>query len=97
MPVGGKRPGSGRPKGARNVKTIAQVAKVAESGLLPLDYLLSVLRDETEDRDVRMDAAHKAAPYIHAKLATVDHKSTDGTMSPPSRIVLEAERDGSAA
>ena len=97
MSVGGKRPGSGRPKGSRNVKTIAQVEKVAASGLLPLDNVLTDLRDETADRDVRMDAANKAAPYCHAKLATVDHKSTDGSMSPPSRIVLEAERDGSAA
>jgi hypothetical protein len=81
MPVGGKRPGAGRPKGARNVKTKQQSEAVKASGLTPLDYMLSVLRDDTQDLSVRLDAANKAAPYVHAKLASVDHKSSDGSMS----------------
>lgn len=97
MPRGGARPNSGRPKGVRNARTLEQIKKVAEGGLLPLDYLLSVMRDETAEQSVRVDAANKAAPYVHPKLANVDHTSSDGTMSPPSRIVLEAERDNSAA
>lgn len=86
MPQGGKRTGAGRPKGARNTKTITQSRAVKESGLTPLDYMLSVLRDETQEQSVRLDAANKAAPYVHAKLASVDHKSTDGTMSPKPTI-----------
>jgi hypothetical protein len=89
MPAGGKRPGSGRPKGARSAKTVEQVKAAKESGLLPLDYLLSVMRDEGNEQSIRVDAANKAAPYIHAKLATVDHKSSDGTMSPPTRVIVE--------
>lgn len=90
MPAGGKRPGSGRPKGARNVKTIEQEKAVRESGLTPLDYMLSVMRNEDNELGVRLDAANKAAPYVHAKLASVDHVSSDGTMTLPSRIVIEA-------
>lgn len=94
MAVGGKRSGAGRPKGSRNKKTEEQAAAVADSGLTPLDYLLSVMRDTEVPREDRVDAAHKAAPYVHAKLASVDHKSSDGSMTPPpSLIVLEAADD----
>lgn len=47
------------------------VAK-AEDGLSPLDYLLSVLRDQNEEGSRRIDAAKAAAPYCHAKLQPVD-------------------------
>lgn len=35
--------------------------------LSPLDYLLSVMRDEGEEKARRMQAASLAAPYVHAK------------------------------
>ena len=89
MPAGGKRPGSGRPKGSRNVKTQEQAKAIKESGLTPLDYMLSVMRDEGNELGVRLDAANKAAPYVHSKLATIDHKSSDGTMAGPSLIVIK--------
>jgi hypothetical protein len=90
MPVGGKRPGAGRPKGARNIKTKQQAKAVKESGLTPLDYMLSVLRDEAQDLSVRLDAANKAAPYVHAKLATIDHKNTDGSLKPaPTKVIVQ--------
>ena len=37
------------------------------SGLMPLDYLLQVMRDPNEDRGRRMQAATLAAPYCHPK------------------------------
>jgi hypothetical protein len=89
MPAGGKRPGSGRPKGSRNVKTQEQAKAIKESGLTPLDYMLSVMRNDANELGVRLDAANKAAPYVHSKLATVDHKSSDGTMAGPSLIVIK--------
>ena len=89
MALGGKRAGAGRPKGSRNVKTIEQAEAVKAAGLTPLDYMLSVMRDERQEQSVRLDAANKAAPYVHAKLASVDHKSTDGSMTPqPTRIEI---------
>lgn len=87
MALGGKRPGAGRPKGSRNKRTIKQAKAAQESGLTPLEYMLAVLRDETQDQSVRLDAANKAAPYIHAKLASVDHKSSDGSMSEKPTVI----------
>ena len=87
MARGGKREGAGRKPGAINKATREQRKAVKESGLTPLDYLLSVLRDETAERHERVDAAHKAAPYVHAKLSSVDVKSSDGSMSPKPTLI----------
>lgn len=45
---------------------------------MPLEFMLNILRDETVPRDERMDAAKAAAPYVHAKLASVEHTGKDG-------------------
>jgi len=96
-PRGGKRPGAGRKKGSPNKATIARQEAIAASGLTPLDYMLAVMRNEDNPQDVRLDAANKAAPYVHPKLANVDHKSSDGSMTPkPDHIVLEAAHDDGA-
>lgn len=73
----GSKPGErrgGRAKGTPNKATAAKAAEVAASGLTPLDFMLSVMRDEGNELDKRMDAAKGAAPYVHAKLAAVDAK-----------------------
>lgn len=75
---GGKRDGSGRKTGAATRMNEEARAKAAEGGLMPLEYMLSVLRDELQDQATRMDAAKAAAPYVHAKLASVEHKGEDG-------------------
>lgn len=72
MNRGGKRPGAGRPKGAPNKATAATAAEIAASGLTPLDFMLSVLRDEARTPAERLDAAKAAAPYVHPRLAPVD-------------------------
>ena len=72
MPKGGRRDNAGRPPGARNKRTLETVAKAEASGLMPLDYMLSVLRNEAEPTDRRQWAAQQAAPYVHARLSHVD-------------------------
>lgn len=72
MPVGSPRPNAGRPKGRKNNKTLEQVQAVVASGLSPLEYLLSVMRDAGADEAKRIDAAKAAAPYVHARLQPVD-------------------------
>jgi hypothetical protein len=47
--------------------------KALEGGISPLDYMLGLMRDESLDRDTRLDAAKAAAPFVHAKLAAVEH------------------------
>lgn len=73
MARGGKREGAGRKQGVPNRKTAETVAAVEASGLTPLDYMLSVLRDEAAEREQRMWAAEKAAPFVHPRLAAIEH------------------------
>ncbi len=68
MASGGKRPGAGRPPGARNRKTAETIRAVEESGLTPLDYMLSVMRNSGLETTMRLDAAKAVAPYCHARL-----------------------------
>lgn len=68
----GKKTG-GRVKGVPNKASAAKAQEVAASGLTPLDYMLTVLRDETIAVDRRDDMAKAAAPYVHPKLAAVEH------------------------
>lgn len=69
---GGKRPGAGRKPGVSDKAKIA--AQVAASGLSPLDFMLGVLRDESQPFERRQDMAKAAAPYVHPRLATVEQK-----------------------
>ncbi len=62
----GERRG-GRQKGTPNKVTVKRAAAIAESGKTPLDFMLSVLRDEDASIKERMWAAVAAAPYCHAK------------------------------
>lgn len=66
----------GRQKGTPNRATVQRQQEVAESGLTPLDYLLSIMRDEQAVIDMRIDAAKAAAPYIHPRLAAIDHSGS---------------------
>lgn len=72
MAKGGARPGAGRKAGVPNKRTAEKTAQIEASGLTPLDYLLSIMRDDLLDREARVDAAKAAAPYVHAKLANVE-------------------------
>lgn len=86
MAKGGKREGAGRKPGVPNKRTAAQAEAVEASGLTPLDFMLTVLRDENQTKEDRMWAAEKAAPYVHAKLASVEHKGEDGG---PLQIIVK--------
>ena len=46
--------------------------------MTPLDYLVSVYRDDTASRAERLEAASKAAPYVHPRLAAVELTGGDG-------------------
>src|SRR4051812_14492490 len=58
----------GRQKGG--VDKIKQEAILAAQGITPLDYMLGIIRNEQEDKTVRLDVAKAAAPYVHARLQT---------------------------
>jgi len=68
----GERRG-GRQKGTPNRATAAKAAEIAASGMTPLDYMLAVMRDETAARPERLEAAAKAAPYVHPRLSAIEY------------------------
>ncbi len=69
---GGRRPGAGRPPGAKNRKTVEMQAAIEASEMTPLDYMISVMRNEDNDPRTRLEAAHHAAPYVHSKLTATE-------------------------
>lgn len=71
---GGKRSNAGRKPGSHSKATKEQAEAIESSGLTPLDYLVSVYRDADKPENVRIDAAKAAAPYVHARLASVEVK-----------------------
>jgi hypothetical protein len=85
---GGARAGAGRKKGAATQKTREIADREIDNGLTPLEYMLQVMRTEPspelELRDMlnavslRFEAAKAAAPYMHPRLAAVEHTGRDG-------------------
>ncbi len=69
---GGKREGAGRKPGSRNKKSAELIAAVEQSGETPLQFMLRVMRDPKKPWGDRMEMAKAAAPYVHAKLASVE-------------------------
>ncbi len=79
MSVGGRRKGAGRPRGSLNKKTIEILKDAAETGEMPVDYMLRVMRDCRTKPDRRDRMAQAVAPFLHPRLAQVQH-SGDLTM-----------------
>jgi hypothetical protein len=67
-------------------------AKAIESGMTPLEYMLAILRDPTQEQSARFAAAKEAAPYVHNRLAAVEHS---GNQDAPIKTVLELVWAGS--
>ncbi|OQW71651.1 MAG: hypothetical protein BVN33_14565 [Proteobacteria bacterium ST_bin13] len=79
MARGGARPGAGRKKGSVTKATVYRqemFARAATEGMSPLDYLLGVMRDPGQDDGRRLDAAKAAAPFVHARLASIEHSGS---------------------
>ncbi len=97
MPRGSK-PGErrgGRQRGTPNKTTAltnaAMTAAAADPNLLPLDFLLGVMRDPNVQPDIRIKAALGAAPFVHLKPrrdpgdAAASAKLIDADASPEER------------
>jgi hypothetical protein len=69
---------SGRPRGARNKRSIANIEGAQATGQLPLDFLLSVMRDNEQSIERRLEAAKAAAPYLHSKLVAIEKPEPQG-------------------
>jgi len=55
------------------------------------------MRDKKMSSEDRFQAAKATAPYVHPKLANVDHKSSDGSVTRrPTKIGIVGADDSSA-
>ena len=91
---GGNRPGAGRKKGIPNRASAAREAAIAASGLTPLEYMLTTMRDETKPVALRLDMAKAAAPYVHPRLASMEQAVQVDVQDRPSITVTFVEADG---
>lgn len=106
---GGPRKGAGRPKGSATKRTREIADRAAAEGITPLEYMLQVMRDESEHEDprvqiareaMRFEAAKAAAPYMHPRLAAVEHTGRDGeplNTTPVLNVIIGEPQESPAA
>ncbi len=77
---GGPRKGAGRPKGAATKRTRKVADRESRNGLTPLEVMLKAMRQHASKKewDAAASIAKDAAPYMHAKLASVQHSGPKG-------------------
>lgn len=77
---GGKRDGAGRRKGTLNRRTREIAEQAATSGLTPLEVMLRAMSEHVKEKrwDQAAVFAKDAAPYMHPRLAAVEHTGRDG-------------------
>lgn len=77
---GGSREGAGRKKGSTTQKTQEIAEKAFEDGVTPLEVMLEAMREHyaLKDYDKAAAFAKDAAPYVHPRLAAVEHSGKDG-------------------
>ena len=66
---GGRRPGAGRPKGSKN-KLLTLVSN-RPADISPIDFMLSIMRDENQSMKLRLRVAANLLPYCHPKLKSI--------------------------
>jgi hypothetical protein len=85
---GGARKNAGRKAGSATKRTREIADRSAAEGITPLEYMLEVMRKDLSDEmepeamwkamAMKFEAAKAAAPYIHPRLAAVEHSGKDG-------------------
>lgn len=84
---GGARKGAGRKVGGATAKTREIADRAAAEGLTPLEVMLKAMRHSIELFDQGKDLEHlsaaasfakDAAPYIHPRLAAMEHSGPNG-------------------
>ena len=73
----------GRQKGARNRATAEARSAAEATGIMPLDYMLSVMRDAKVEPKRRDAMATAAAPYLHPKMSPIEAKPIEPAVEHP--------------
>src|SRR5438105_1145179 len=97
MARGGRRPGAGRPR-EQTALPAEVVAKLAEGGELPLEYMLRIMRKPDADPRRRDEMAKAAAPFCHAKLGAQSQVTSEKMRRPAANVLSGFEHlDGGRA
>ncbi len=83
----------GRKLGSKNKRTLAREAVVGEGlgiGKLPVEFLLSVMRNSGLSLERRVKAASAVAPYIHPRLEAIQHSGTIGRPEHDAAVMIAA-------
>lgn len=93
---GGARKGAGRKRGSATTKTREIADKAAASGITPLEVMLEAMNQLRDAGDLERAAsvAKDAAPYIHPRLAAVEHSGPGGG---PMEMAVKDQRDAAVA
>src|SRR3954469_25715773 len=83
---GGRRPGAGRKPGAVTVNTRDIADRLINNGDTPLEIMVKIMHDHfyAGRFDEAAAVARDCAPYVHAKLATVQHSARDDAALHPA-------------
>ncbi len=80
--IGKSHPGQYEGRGDRGPNKVDRVLKrdctlrtLAMEGILPLEYMLGVMRDESASTERRDDMAKSAAPFLHPRLQSIEMKA----------------------
>lgn len=84
--------GRGRPSGSKSRRTREIAEKLAQGGITPLEYMISVMANSRLEHGMRLDAAKSAAPYMHPRLnaITVSGDPDGAAIEQVTRIELVA-------
>jgi hypothetical protein len=100
MARGGKRHGAGRKVGAVTKKSSAVAGQLAQSGIMPLEILVTSMRTAWASGDVALACklANDTAPYMHPRIAPKDMpvnlKNFTGDLANQGQSVLAAMAKG---
>lgn len=97
MANGGAREGAGRKLGSTTKKTREIADAAIASGITPLEVMLNAMRKLNDEGEFLQacSVAKDAAPYIHPRLASVEHGGPDG--GPIQVTVARFTSDGTEA
>ena len=87
----GGPPGPGRPVGQNTIASKQAVKRLNELGVNPLDYLASVMNDESLSEKDRMRAADRLIEYAYSKQPTMVENKIEGAIPIMNVKVKEEE------
>ena len=91
---GGKRTGAGRNNEKQNKVNAVLREKLQAGGILPLAFILLVMRDERQDIAPRLEMAKASAPYLHPRLQAIEHCGKGGKPVRRSLVVRFISANG---